>query len=163
MRVYNRKSVQLPYGFYTHHLDRMTQAISSEYAQQVLNISHSRCQCNQLCTQGRLFTAVFSQLSIFTAGCLRHPIHADGGCRNHMGVAHSSCYELLVLGNMTNIHWLSLFYGMEQNSSVTLFHRVESATDLLFCFSTRCMHACKTRILECLEQCDRTIPVYSVK
>ena len=22
-RVYNRKSVQLPYGFYTHHLDRM--------------------------------------------------------------------------------------------------------------------------------------------
>ena len=31
-RVYNRKSVQLPYGFYTHHLDRMTYAISSEYA-----------------------------------------------------------------------------------------------------------------------------------
>ena len=23
-RVYNRKSVQLPYGFYTRHLDRMT-------------------------------------------------------------------------------------------------------------------------------------------
>jgi len=22
--VYNRKSVQLPYGFYTRHLDRMT-------------------------------------------------------------------------------------------------------------------------------------------
>ena len=31
-RVYNRKSVQLPYGFYTSHLDRMTYTISSEYA-----------------------------------------------------------------------------------------------------------------------------------
>ena len=32
LRVYNRKSVQLPYGFYTCHLDGVTQAISSEYA-----------------------------------------------------------------------------------------------------------------------------------
>ena len=31
-RVHNSKSVQLPYGFCTHHLDRMTKAISSEYA-----------------------------------------------------------------------------------------------------------------------------------
>ena len=31
-RVHNSKSVQLPYGFYTRHLDGMTLAISSEYA-----------------------------------------------------------------------------------------------------------------------------------
>ena len=28
--------------------------------------------------EARLFTAVFSQLSIFTADCLRHPIHMAG-------------------------------------------------------------------------------------
>ena len=49
---------------------------------------------------------------------------------------------------MTNIHWLSLFYRIEQNSSVTLFHRMEAATRLLFCFSARCMHVSKTGILE---------------
>ena len=31
LRTYSSKSVQLPYGFYTRHLDRMTMAISSEY------------------------------------------------------------------------------------------------------------------------------------
>ena len=34
----NNKRVQLPYGFYTSHLDRMTWTISSEYAYQLLNM-----------------------------------------------------------------------------------------------------------------------------
>ena len=44
-----------------------------------------------------LFTAVFSQLTIFTADCLSNPIQIYSGYRNHMGVAHSYCYELLAL------------------------------------------------------------------
>ena len=38
-----------------------------------------------------LFTAEFSQLSIFTADCLSS--YPDGGYRNRMGVAHSYCYQ----------------------------------------------------------------------
>ena len=50
--------------------------------------------------KARLSTAVFSQLSIFTADYLWHLIQMGGGggggwCRNHMGVAHS--YKLLVI------------------------------------------------------------------
>ena len=37
-RVHYSKNVQLSYGFYTCNLDRMTQAISSEYAQHILHM-----------------------------------------------------------------------------------------------------------------------------
>ena len=40
-----------------------------------------------------LFAGVFSQLSIFTAT----PYRPDGGCRNHMEVAHSYCNKLIIL------------------------------------------------------------------
>ena len=45
--------------------------------------------------KARLFTAVFSQLSSdwWTSSI------PDGGCRNHMGVAHFSCYKLLMSTN----------------------------------------------------------------
>jgi len=48
------------------------------------------------------------------------------------------------LGNMANIHvhWLSSLYEMEQNSSVTLFHRTEPAIRLFFFLLFRQMHAC---------------------
>ena len=100
-RVHNNKSVQLPYGFYTRHLDGMTQTISSEYANQLLNmkpfevlvyISHVNTVAKAC-----LFTAEFLQLSIFTADCLHHPIQSR--YRNHMGVAYSYCYELLIVPN----------------------------------------------------------------
>ena len=47
------------------------------------------CYVNTV-AKARLFAAVFSQLTIFTADCLRHPIQ-DDEYRNHMGVAHSYC------------------------------------------------------------------------
>ena len=47
--------------------------------------------------KARLFTAVCSQLSIFTADCLHHPIQMAGVETIIMGVAHSFCYKLLLL------------------------------------------------------------------
>ena len=44
-----------------------------------------------------------------------------------------------------HVHWLSSLYEMEQNSSVTLFHRTEPAIRLFFLFFRQmnaCMHAC---------------------
>ena len=44
-----------------------------------------------------------------------------------------------------HVHWLSSLYEMEQNSSVTLFHRTEPAIRLFFFFAfpaDACMHAC---------------------
>ena len=42
-----------------------------------------------------LFTAVFSQLSIFTADCLRHPIQMAGV--ETIWELHTFCYILLIL------------------------------------------------------------------
>jgi len=42
-RVYNRKSVQLPYGFYTRHLDSMTRQSAVNMLSRYLTWSHSRC------------------------------------------------------------------------------------------------------------------------
>ena len=39
-----------------------------------------------------MYQPVFHSLALLIAYVSSYP---DGGCRNHMGVAHSSCYKLL--------------------------------------------------------------------
>ena len=56
--------------------------------------------CVNTVAKARLCTAVFLQLTISTADCLRHPIQM-AGIETIQEVAYSYCYELLTIPNDT--------------------------------------------------------------
>ena len=61
-----------------------------------------------------LFTTMFSQLSTFTA----ISAYPDGRCRNHMGVAHFYCYEILALVTVFSIALYTSLVGGGREFSI---------------------------------------------
>ena len=69
--------------------------------------------------KARLFTAEFSQLSIFTADCLRHPIQMAGIetiWELHTLIVMNSCYR--IAGNFREVQNFAIFATHDQNAKI---------------------------------------------
>ena len=108
-RVHNKKSVQLPYGFYTHHLDKMTQTLSSEYAYQVLNMKMVSTPTIQIGCRSQISSEyAYQVLNMKPFQVLVYTSYKPGSL---LLCFHSLPYSLLIAYVILSRWWVQKPYG----------------------------------------------------
>ena len=93
----HNQSVQLPHGLNTHHLECITQTISSEYTYQVSNMKLFQLQVyiklvEWRCQETPPFTVVVHSLQYSLL--IAYVMLSRQQVQKAMGIAHSYCYKL---------------------------------------------------------------------